>query len=115
MRRLQHSLKIAVGWEDAEMIHRYFPTGSRARYLVSSLDGSFSVSLAALTIPVMAWTKYIHPPLVAPINISSKVSFVFASEGKAAEYGKAIPLLPVAKVNSWKRNREGDDAEWDGR
>lgn len=27
---------------------------ARARYLVSSLDGSFNVSLAALTIPVMA-------------------------------------------------------------
>jgi len=55
------------------------------------------------------------PPLVASINISSKVSFVLAGGEKAAERGKAIPLLPVAKVNSWKRNREGDDAEQDGR
>lgn len=40
------------------------------------------------------------PPLVASINISSKVSFVLAGGEKAAECGKAIPLLPVAKVNS---------------
>lgn len=76
MRRLRHSLKIAIGrlsrgCRDDSPVFSYRFARARARYLTSSLDGCLRVSPGALTIPVTARTKYIHP-LVASLIFSQR-------------------------------------------
>lgn len=118
MRRLQHSLKIAVGprgcRDDSPVFSYRF-----ARALSYIIGGSLESFPRGAHDPRHGVNEiYIHP-LVASINIFSKISFAFASWGETVGRGKAIPLLPVAKVSfaekksrGWSRSSFYTGAKW---